>query len=461
MDDGKLLVSMAKEGGILNIWRTDTWNLLTSVRKISTIYPEYVAVHPKISLIAVPAPKNEIKVWSVDFTFLKEKESINTVHYVNAKTVLVGDSGVGKSGLAIKISEGVFRPTESTHGAQFWHLPVKNVQGLPSNIQAELTLWDLAGQPEYRLVHQLFLDDTDAAMLLFDCSDPNEPFHGVPYWAKVLKKHSPQHSIKFLVSARSDVSPVTVDNQQINQKLAEYGLIKYFKTSAKNNEGVEELYNNLLQSIPWKKLPRTSTPELFQVIKDYLLEIKNKGKPLVLMSDIRRDVAREYKGGYITNKDIEAVVALLQVRGLVYRLKPRPNLSFILTRPELINQYTASIINETRNHPKGIGAVTERKVLIGDIPFSGFKRLSLKEEEKMVLEATVELLIRHDLCFREMGLLVFPSQINVSRPKSKSETPQTEVAYQFSGSIEMIYASLVVRLSHTDYFRLKTSGNTL
>ncbi|MGA2676839.1 MAG: hypothetical protein ABSE83_08115 [Methanobacterium sp.] len=64
-----MLVSMAKEGGILNIWRTDTWNLLTSVRKISTIYPEYVAVHPKISLIAVPAPKMKLRYGALILLF--------------------------------------------------------------------------------------------------------------------------------------------------------------------------------------------------------------------------------------------------------------------------------------------------------------------------------------------------------------------------------------------------------
>ena len=114
-----------------------------------------------------------------------------TVFYVNAKAVLLGDSGVGKSGLGIRIAEGEFRQTESTHGAQFWHFPTERLPALPPNVQAELTLWDLAGQPEYRLTHQLFLDDTDAALLLFDCSDPNDPFRGVPYWAKALKKHAP------------------------------------------------------------------------------------------------------------------------------------------------------------------------------------------------------------------------------------------------------------------------------
>ena len=58
-----------------------------------------------------------------------------------------------------------------------------------------------------------------------------------------------------------------------------------------------------------------------------------------------------------------------------------------------------------------------------------------------------------------MGLLVFPSQINVTRPDPPEVHPRTEVAYKFSGSIETIYATLVVRLSYTDYFRREDQWN--
>ena len=90
--------------------------------------------------------------------------------------------------------------------------------------------------------------------------------------------------------------------------------------------------------------------------------------------------------------------------------------------------------------------------MTGEIAFSGFERLP-RSEETFVLEATAELLIRHDLGFREMGYLIFPSQINVTRLPPSETHPRTEVAYRFSGGIESIYASLVVRLSYTDYFR--------
>ena len=170
------------------------------------------------------------------------------------------------------------------------------------------------------------------------------------------------------------------------------------------------------------------------------------------MDEVRQAAATRFTERAATQAELDTVVQLLQSRGLVHRLDPRPGVTWVLLKPERINQYGASIIQAARNHPQGIGAVAERDVLIGNLAFAGFERLP-QAEEALVLEATAELLIRHDLGFREMGYLVFPSQINVTRLPPSEAHPRTEVAYRFSGGIETIYASLVVRLSYTDYFR--------
>ncbi len=314
-----------------------------------------------------------------------------STHYINAKVVLLGDSGVGKSGLGIRIAEKEFRETRSTHGAQFWQIPVPEnmvqIEG-PSKIQAELTLWDLAGQPEYRLVHQLFLDDLDAALLLFDCSDPAAPFRGVYYWAKVLKKHAPSHALKFLVSARCDVSPVTVTQNEIRQISADYDYS--CSTSAFTGEGVEKLLQKLLKKIPWDELPRTSTPRLFQTIRKFLLARKADGDTFIPVNKIKIGEAKA------TQAEIDMAVSLLQCRGLVHRLESAREPARVLLKPELINQYASSVIQAARNDPRRIGTVLERDVLIANLPLTGFERLEAGEE-KLILESTGELLIGHDL----------------------------------------------------------------
>ena len=275
LDAGRLLVTLSW-GGRLILWRTDDGSEVMRVDRIGNTDPlSNFAVHPTLPILAAPgSSRGEINLWSIDFDLLRGTESTQSTVYVNAKAVLLGDSGVGKSGLGIRMADREFRETSSTHGAQFWHFPAGRLPGLPEHIQAELTLWDLAGQPEYRLTHQLFLDDVDVALLLFDCSDAGDPFRGVPYWAKVLRKHAPAHTRRFLVSSRADVSPVTVDRREINHALAEYGLDAHYKTSAATGEGVAELFGDLMAAIPWAELPRTSTPRLFQVVREFLLERK-------------------------------------------------------------------------------------------------------------------------------------------------------------------------------------------
>jgi hypothetical protein len=81
--------------------------------------------------------------------------------YTNAKVVLVGESGVGKSGLALRLIDDKFINTPSTHGMNVWRLdlPIEEKKGM----EREALLWDLAGQEDYRLIHQLYLDENAPA----------------------------------------------------------------------------------------------------------------------------------------------------------------------------------------------------------------------------------------------------------------------------------------------------------
>lgn len=405
--------------------------------------------HHKLPILCVIDNAREVHNYKVYFDVLIERSAENTVHYINAKAVLVGESGVGKSGLGIRLAKDLFFPTESTHGATYWHMSVPKKVLIDKNIKAEatITLWDLAGQPEYHLIHQLFLDDTNVSLLLFDCSDASDPFKGVPYWAKVLKKQSPSECLKYLVSSRSDVSPVTVDQYGINQILSKYELKSHFTTCAKTGLGTNELLDDIHNNLDWNKLPKISTQIQFQIIREYIISQKTRDRALITVKEICNSLAIS---SVIEVKSVLTVVELLQAQGNIYLLDSETNNNLILLKPEVINQYASSIIHAARTND--IGSVPERDVLKANITLIGFDRLE-NYEERVVIEATVEILIKHGLCFREMGWLVFPSQICRSRTTKEHTHYPTEVAYQFSGSIEAIYASLVVRLSYTDYFQ--------
>ena len=78
------------------------------------------------------------------FLLGQAKENVN---YTTAKLVLVGDSGVGKTGLGWRLAHGEFKEHASTHGQQFWSIPELGLKR-KDGTECEAVLWDLAGQPD-------------------------------------------------------------------------------------------------------------------------------------------------------------------------------------------------------------------------------------------------------------------------------------------------------------------------
>jgi WD40 repeat protein len=62
--------------------------------------------------------------------------------YTNAKVLLLGDSGVGKSGLALVLAGEKFRPTESTHARRIWRMPAAELND-DEQTQREILIWTL------------------------------------------------------------------------------------------------------------------------------------------------------------------------------------------------------------------------------------------------------------------------------------------------------------------------------
>src|SRR5215471_2627253 len=115
--------------------------------------------------------------------------SADSTYYTNAKVVLVGDSGVGKSGLGLVLSGQSFVPTESTHGRHVWIFESKETEHDKKIKETRETfLWDLAGQSGYRLIHQLHLDEAAVALVVFDAQSETDPFGGIQYWERALRQ---------------------------------------------------------------------------------------------------------------------------------------------------------------------------------------------------------------------------------------------------------------------------------
>jgi WD40 repeat protein len=180
--DGLLLASKSFDDTV-RLWRLDSWEPVAYLDEpASGNWAASLAFHPRNPVLATLGEEDcVIRIWDVDEGALLAPERGNeAVHYTNAKVVLVGDSGVGKSGLGLVLAGTPFRPTESTHGRHVWTFESRTVPLGSGRMETrETLLWDLAGQPGYRLIHQLHLNEVTVALVVFDAKSETEAFAGV------------------------------------------------------------------------------------------------------------------------------------------------------------------------------------------------------------------------------------------------------------------------------------------
>ena len=91
----------------------------------------------------------------------------------------LGDTGVGKSGLGLVLSGQPYRADRLDARPQRLGLRASRDDPATGSQTREVLLWDLAGQPGYRLVHQLHLNEVAVALVVFDARSETDPFAGV------------------------------------------------------------------------------------------------------------------------------------------------------------------------------------------------------------------------------------------------------------------------------------------
>jgi small GTP-binding protein len=373
------------------------------------------------------------------------------VQYTNAKVLLVGESGAGKTGLCQRLAFNNWQPTDSTVGtsATQWTLPMATV----GDVQREVWLWDLGGQADQRLIHQLYMEDTALAVLVFD-GQKDDVFETLARWDRDLTRASRQAFTKLLVAGRVDAGGLLVKRSQIESFARERGYSQFLETSAKANLGCEELKQAIVAGIRWEAIPWRTSPLLFNRLRDEIVQLRNRGRALMRFNELREVLQLRLTGEYarFTDEELKVVVRLLAGSGVVWELAFG---NWLLLQPEWINSYAQAVIQTLRSDEYERGVIPEERVLSGTLVYkSSMHRLDV-EDERFVLLALHHTLVERGLCLRERtdkgAMLIFPSYFQRERPDIVLY-PAVLVSYRFNGFLDDIYATLVVRLHYTELF---------
>jgi Ras of Complex, Roc, domain of DAPkinase/TIR domain/WD domain, G-beta repeat len=411
-------------------------------------------------LISSDAP-GEIALYQIDLDTFLASVTASIEYYVNAKVVLLGDTGVGKTALGRALRGLPYGPTDSTHGRFIWTLlEEKKVIARHITQNRELLLWDMAGQEGYRVIHQLYLDEVTVALVVFNSKDESDPFAGVYYWTRALRKMQQREGgdriqTRFLVIGRADRGGIGVPDHRIYQVLSELRLDSpYFITSALSGQGIDTLRQAITTAIQWDRLPAVIADDLFIAIRRFILDQKEGGQRLqttLALFERFSDRHAEYGKTVATRARLETVIDRLSTAGIVTRLRWG---GFILLQPELLDSYLSALIQYVRDEPDGLGIIGKNEAETGGWIHDGNFPRAEYDDEQIMLSAMVSDLLAHEIALMQGSDLVFPAQTTRSYDQQASYDQPTiaPVTYTIEGAIDHIYSTLAVRLHRSSIF---------
>ena len=227
----------------LSLSKNQLTGLPESISNLSNLTDLYLWANPVVvpPIEVVNQGTNAIKKY-----FQQLKESGEDYIY-EAKLLIVGEAGAGKTSLAKKIKDPQYQLQEkqpSTEGIDVikWSFPLDNEQEFKVNI------WDFGGQAIYHATHQFFLTRRSLYTLVADSRKEDTDFY---FWLNVVEQLSDNSPLLIIKNEKQE------RQREINELALRGQFTNLEKTLATNlatNRGLEEIVSNIQDYI--KKLPQ-------------------------------------------------------------------------------------------------------------------------------------------------------------------------------------------------------------
>ena len=168
---------------------------------------------------------------------------------LEAKIVLLGDTGVGKSSIAMRFSQNKFpNAHEVTIGGAYFQHQV----ALTNGTTVKMHIWDTGGADRFRSMTHIYYKDAAAAIIAYDITN-NKSFAAVKFWVEELQAHSdPKKLVLVLAANKCDLPPENAYMISLGKNYAETNGMLFHETSAKTGTGVSDMFRLLVEAISVK-----------------------------------------------------------------------------------------------------------------------------------------------------------------------------------------------------------------
>ncbi|TFF92235.1 MAG: GTP-binding protein [Promethearchaeota archaeon] len=172
------------------------------------------------------------------------------------KIVIIGDPAVGKTSLLTKFSSNKFEkrylPTVGVNITKE-QIEVENPMG--EEVVVNLMMWDVAGQPQFYMLHRPYFNGADGMILVFDVTRSSS-FSNIKNWYQTAVKYGLSGIPRILVGNKIDLKDERKIIVPMMEHLGDELNAPYFETSALTGENVKVMFRKIAKLVLESKMKK-------------------------------------------------------------------------------------------------------------------------------------------------------------------------------------------------------------
>ena len=160
------------------------------------------------------------------------------------KLMILGDSSVGKSSILRKYCKNEFLDKYITTIGIDFQIKYLTI----NNKKIKLQVWDTAGQERYRVVTKNYFNTSDGFIIIYDITN-RETFTNINNWIEQITTIVGNNVKCVIFGNKNDLNNKRKVETDEGKELAEKFNFKFFETSAKEGNNIEEGFKSITMDI--------------------------------------------------------------------------------------------------------------------------------------------------------------------------------------------------------------------